>query len=122
MSCFFASDFTGDYKYSVINQVYFVSGQATNPHTLSKETLYILVACLGAFVLVFLILIVTFILRKNSKPSHRNTDSPEARERMLEASNSNSSNTQRPQQVVSNLVQANPSSSQQVKIVLYILD
>jgi len=67
----------------------------------------------GCLCLVFLILIVTFILRKNSKPSHRNTDSPEARERMLEASNSNSSNTQRPQQVVSNLVQANPSSSQQ---------
>merc|ERR1712223_1575321 len=42
-----------------------------------------------------------------------NTDSPEARERMLEASNSNSSNTQRPPQVVSNLVQANPSSNQQ---------
>jgi len=87
-------------------------GQSTSPHTLSKETLYILVACLGAFVLVFLILIVTFILRKNSKPSHRNADSPEARERMLEASNSNSSNTQRPQ-VASNLVQANPTSIQQ---------
>ena len=76
-------------------------------------------ACLGAFVIfVFLVLIITFILRKNKKPTHRNVDSPEARERMLEGA-SIPSNTQIPQQVVPNL--SCPTNLQQVNcIVLYV--
>jgi len=78
-------------------------GEATSSNAISNETLYILVACLGAFVIfVFLVLIITFILRKNKKPTHRNADSPEARERMLEGA-SIPSNTQSPQQLVPNL-------------------
>ncbi len=54
---------------------------------LSKNTLIIVVACLGAFVLVFLVILIAFILRRHGKSTpHRNTDSPEAREKMLDAS------------------------------------
>jgi len=88
-------------------------GEATSSNAISNETLYILVACLGAFVIfVFLVLIITFILRKNKKPTHRNVDSPEARERMLEGA-SIPSNPQRPQQVVPNLIQTSPTNLQQ---------
>ena len=94
-----------------------VSGEATSSNAISNETLYILVACLGAFVIfVFLVLIITFILRKNKKPTHRNADSPEARERMLEGA-SIPSNTQRTQQVVPNLTC--PTNLQQVKFVFF---
>jgi hypothetical protein len=92
---------------------FLVSGEATSSNVISNETLYILVACLGAFVIfVLLVLIITFNLRKNKKPTHRNADSSEARERMLERA-SIPSNTQRPQQVVPDLTC--PTNLQQVK-------
>lgn len=55
----------------------------------NKDTLIIAIAaCLGALLLVFLILIITFILkRRKNKP--RNSDSPEARERMLQNQQNN---------------------------------
>ena len=92
---------------------FLVSGEATSSNVISNETLYILVACLGAFVIfVLLVLIITFNLRKNKKPTHRNADSSEARERMLERA-SIPSNTQRPQQLVPDLTC--PTNLQQVK-------
>ena len=59
------------------------------------------------------------MLRKNKKPTHRNADSPEARERMLEGA-SIPSNTQMPQQnypqqqLVPNVIQTSPTNLQQV--------
>ena len=52
----------------------------------SRDILIVAVACLGGLILVVLVLIlVGFALKKNRKPPHRNSDSPEARERMIEA-------------------------------------
>lgn len=54
----------------------------------TEDKLIIIVACLGALILVFLILLITFMLRKNSnKPNHhQNPDANESRERMLTSS------------------------------------
>ena len=51
------------------------------------ESMLILVGCLGAFVLVLLILIIVCLVKKKNKPAHQAAESsPEARERMIEPS------------------------------------
>ena len=54
-----------------------------------EESMLILVGCLGAFVLVLLILIIVCLVKKKNKPQNQASESsPEARERMIEPSNS----------------------------------
>lgn len=51
----------------------------------TEDKLIIIVACLGALILVFLILLVAFVCRRHSKPSisQQSQDANESRERML---------------------------------------
>ena len=54
-----------------------------------EESMLILVGCLGAFVLVLLILIIVCLVKKKNKPQNQALESsPEARERMIEPSTS----------------------------------
>jgi hypothetical protein len=68
----------------------FIAGSnPNNPNGLGSDPLIVVVAILGAFVLVFLILIIVCVVKKRNKPSLQTPvqagqiESPEVRERML---------------------------------------
>ena len=66
---------------------YYLPGSGVNDKGSSTDPLVLVVACLGAFVLVFLILIIVCICKRNNgKPSpsaNQSVETPEIHEKML---------------------------------------
>ena len=70
----------------LLHYYFFFFSESDNSKDTSTDPLILVVACLGAFVLVFLILIVVCICKRNEKPnrSNQSVETPEIREKMLD--------------------------------------
>ena len=88
----FFSDFTENTNvcsfHSLTTKFLILPGSGVNDKESSTDPLVLVVACLGAFVLVFLILIIVCICKRNNgKPSpsaNQSVETPEIHEKMLD--------------------------------------